>query len=292
MKICKMELTQHQKLNGSIQGEPIYCKRTYKPLELELLGRSKQSILLICHSGSMGIYLNSIYIEVLANTAIYIKPQDSVYCFDCTEPEITATTVLFNEEDILLRTSSAQKILNNIVVKAISLPQASCQKVLHALDLMNTTIQQGDSVALDIAFSLLAITICSIAKELEREQCEKPYSKPKRLCLNFCMLIDDCQARERSLAFYAHKLGVSPNHLSYVSAQVLGYSGGRYIDEAIAIRSRSELLFSSKSIAQISDDLGFSNQSFFGKFFKRRFGLSPINYRAKHQFSNNVVRML
>ncbi|WP_196048231.1 helix-turn-helix domain-containing protein, partial [Parabacteroides distasonis] len=46
--------------------------------------------------------------------------------------------------------------------------------------------------------------------------------------------------------------------------------------EAKALLSSSTL-----SIQEISDRLNFTNQSFFGKYFKQHVGISPTEYRKK-----------
>jgi len=37
------------------------------------------------------------------------------------------------------------------------------------------------------------------------------------------------------------------------------------------------------TISQIAENLNFSDQSFFGKFFKKQVGLSPSSYRTKNR---------
>jgi len=41
-------------------------------------------------------------------------------------------------------------------------------------------------------------------------------------------------------------------------------------------------VFAEQTILEISESLGFSSQSFFGKYFKRVKGVSPKEYRAKN----------
>jgi AraC-like DNA-binding protein len=45
------------------------------------------------------------------------------------------------------------------------------------------------------------------------------------------------------------------------------------------LEARALLKSTDKSIGQISDELNFPSQSFFGKYFKRRTGSSPLQYR-------------
>ncbi|MBQ8056001.1 MAG: AraC family transcriptional regulator [Paludibacteraceae bacterium] len=56
-------------------------------------------------------------------------------------------------------------------------------------------------------------------------------------------------------------------------------------------QAKSLLLTSSLTIQQISERLGFQNQSHFGTFFRRNIGMSPKFYRQeKNKFSNTFKK--
>lgn len=46
------------------------------------------------------------------------------------------------------------------------------------------------------------------------------------------------------------------------------------------IEARRDLVYTSLTIAQISFRLGFSDPAYFSRFFAKRAGLSPSDYRA------------
>ena len=43
--------------------------------------------------------------------------------------------------------------------------------------------------------------------------------------------------------------------------------------------AKSQLKSTNRSVQEISDSLNFANMSFFGKYFKRYTGMSPLEYR-------------
>ena len=69
-------------------------------------------------------------------------------------------------------------------------------------------------------------------------------------------LIEENFMRERTVAFYADQLCLTPKYLSVIVKSVCG-----------------------KTVQQIASDLSFPNASSFGTFFKKHTGLSPKNYR-------------
>ena len=86
---------------------------------------------------------------------------------------------------------------------------------------------------------------------------------------------------QRGLDFYAEKLSMTPKHLSKIVKDITLKSANDWIDEHVALESKALLKSSNMTIQQISDELNFPSQSFFGKYFKRVTGMSPKEYKEK-----------
>jgi len=84
---------------------------------------------------------------------------------------------------------------------------------------------------------------------------------------------------ERSLQFYASSLSVTTGHLTKVIKQVIGKPAGELIDAAVITEAQILLGNPAVSVAQAAEELQFSDQSFFGKYFKKHTGLSPSSYK-------------
>lgn len=84
---------------------------------------------------------------------------------------------------------------------------------------------------------------------------------------------------ERSLQFYASRLSVTTGHLTKVIKQVIGKPAGELIDAAVITEAQILLSNPAVSVAQAAEQLQFSDQSFFGKYFKKHTGLSPSTYK-------------
>ncbi len=85
--------------------------------------------------------------------------------------------------------------------------------------------------------------------------------------------------RERSLEFYAGKLGTSTRHLGTLVKRTSGISAKRWIDNAVTARAKAMLRHGNMPVVAISSRLGFPNPSFFSKFFRRMTGMTPLQYR-------------
>ena len=81
------------------------------------------------------------------------------------------------------------------------------------------------------------------------------------------------------LGFYADKMCLTERYLGTVIRQTSGTTAKGWIDRAIITRVKVELRHTSKSVAQISEEMNFPNPSFFSKYFRRLTGMTPMDYK-------------
>ncbi|MBR4499158.1 MAG: AraC family transcriptional regulator, partial [Paludibacteraceae bacterium] len=86
-----------------------------------------------------------------------------------------------------------------------------------------------------------------------------------------------------TIEWYASELCLSPKYMANLVKQVTGRSAGDCINAHLMAQAKWLLGSSSLSVLEISDQLGFQNQSHFGTFFKRHEGLSPAAFRKKKE---------
>ncbi|AZB25074.1 MULTISPECIES: helix-turn-helix domain-containing protein [Chryseobacterium] len=106
-------------------------------------------------------------------------------------------------------------------------------------------------------------------------------SRKKDLLNQFLVLLSEHSKKERTVEFYAEKLFVTPSYLTRIVKEASGESTRNIITNSVIIEARDMLLHSNLSITQIADKLNFSDQSFFGKFFKKKMKMSPKMFRTK-----------
>jgi len=94
-------------------------------------------------------------------------------------------------------------------------------------------------------------------------------------------LIDEHIRHHWSVAQYAEQLGISPGQLSRLTRESLGKSSIDLINERVLIEAQRELIYTNASIKQIADGLGFEDESYFGRFFRKHLGVSPQAYRVQ-----------
>ncbi len=100
-----------------------------------------------------------------------------------------------------------------------------------------------------------------------------------RISDRFMKLVQEHFRHERFLDFYANELGISAKHLSRTVKAQTGISAVNWIERHVVLEAQVMLKSTTLNIQQISDELNFKSQSFFGKYFKKFTGVSPKDYR-------------
>ncbi len=95
----------------------------------------------------------------------------------------------------------------------------------------------------------------------------------------FIALVNEHHCSERSMAFYADKLCLTPKYLSKLIKQASGKSAPEWIDEFVILEAKNLLKYTNLAIKEIVFQLHFPNQSVFYKFFKAHTGMTPSEYR-------------
>ena len=88
--------------------------------------------------------------------------------------------------------------------------------------------------------------------------------------------------KEHNPAFYADRLCISVQYLSLILKEVSGKTANIWIAQYLVTRAKVMLRKQDNTIQQIAEILNFSDQSSFGKFFKKHVGISPKRYQEEN----------
>lgn len=87
-------------------------------------------------------------------------------------------------------------------------------------------------------------------------------------------------ASSRQVGFYAEALGITPRSLARLCRARLGCSPLDAINRRRAIEAQRLLRYTGATIAQVADELGFADPSWFSRFYLRMTGRRPQAERA------------
>ena len=105
-------------------------------------------------------------------------------------------------------------------------------------------------------------------------------SPKERLVYRYLGLLPEHARQEKQVGFYADKLATSPQYLSMVVKELTGETAREWIAKYTLLRLKNLLRDSDLGIKEIVHRMGFADHSSMSKFFRKRTGMSPTDYRA------------
>lgn len=92
---------------------------------------------------------------------------------------------------------------------------------------------------------------------------------------------------ERKSSFYANELSLSAKRLNELTKETFGKTISQLINDRLILEAKREISCSEKPIKEISYELGFTEPSYFTRFFGKQTGFSPEDFRKKMEVLYN-----
>ena len=105
-------------------------------------------------------------------------------------------------------------------------------------------------------------------------------SADQRLLRAYQAKIEECYRELHEVSAYAALLHISAGYLSEVVKAQSGRPAIKHLHERLVLEARRLLFYTQSPLKEIAFDLGFSDASYFNRFFKRETGVTPADYRA------------
>jgi len=130
--------------------------------------------------------------------------------------------------------------------------------------------------------ALLVALFVQVARISETAPAEEDVPRTRKALQveRFRALLDE-HCRERvPVAQYASELGVTAGQLTRLCREVMGMSALDAVNARVVHEAQRELVYSSLSVKQVAAELGFEDEAYFGRFFKKQTGVRPTEFRA------------
>ncbi len=251
---------------------------------LESPVRSDRIYLGFCLDGSAEVEVDLINHTIIKNEIILIPPNHILFHHKISE-NFRFVLLSFSNKFFHALSNDLRKYPLYFLLKqkfpSLKLDETEMSQIMEFYNLMwKYGEDKQNKYRSDLVKHLLSLVFINIYYCATKRNLEKPPASSRReeIIGTFFSLIFEHFKEAKDVSFYADKLCVSPKYLSTVMKEVVGKTTKECIDHFVIIECKF-LLNSNLTIQEVSQQLNFPNQSFFGKYFKKHTGMSPLNYR-------------
>lgn len=250
----------------------------------------------ICTSGKVQAQMNGIMMELHKNQ-VAIVPQNVTVTDVMVSPDFNLKAMFLTNRILQSFLREKMNIWNDMMYihrhHVVTMDEDEILFYTHFYDMLTLTIAKGKDNPLhtDVVQSLLRAAIlglCGRMKQMLTSDTgqtdhaalhgnEKQTSKVH--FQHFLDLLHSNDVKRHTVEAYASELCISPKYLTIVCKKNSGKTANEWITEHVLEDIRYYLRQTDLSLKQICDKLAFPNTSFFGKYVKDHFGMTPLELR-------------
>ncbi|CAN5500363.1 hypothetical protein BH09BAC4_BH09BAC4_43900 [soil metagenome] len=243
-------------------------------------GRTSNHVLFLVTKGQIEMTVGYTNYILSANELVVI-PASQIFSLTTIREDTTGFMCFFSNELYLSAVGEKEhdfmKLTGNSLISLTDTQTSHMATVCARL-----TVEYTENGATQT--DLIRPYLLALLTEINRAYIGSTSAKPDagdRLVQQFMDVVAKHVRQQRLVTDYANQLNVTPNHLNKVVKSRTGKSPSIWIDERIVLEAKVLLFQSTLTVAQISAELGFDDQSNFGKVFRRYAKVSPTAFRRQ-----------
>jgi len=146
--------------------------------------------------------------------------------------------------------------------------------------ILNAEFQTQDFFRRELAIHSALLLLLVNAQRASTGEVQ-PTSAGDRLVRDFVALVNTNFNQAKKVQKFADQLGVTASHLSDTVSEVVGSPPQKIIHRRVVLEAKRLLIHTDLPASTITAMLGFSDASYFGRFFKREVGETTKAYRQR-----------
>lgn len=169
------------------------------------------------------------------------------------------------------------------------LSTASCYPVRDAKNRLNSLFSallyeyEGQELLRDSLLQALvnALTVWLARQNNRNDSVSNSHGRGRETLRAFLKQVEQHYRKHWSVEEYAHSIAVSGTYLNSLCRSQTGHSALQLIHQRLLLEAKRNLIYTTMSVAQIADALGFSDPGYFSRFFKRMSGQTANSFRQQ-----------
>lgn len=109
-----------------------------------------------------------------------------------------------------------------------------------------------------------------------------------QLLADFRKLVNNKFVELKTPKGFAQLLNITPNYLNAICKEIFDKTVSEIIQERVTLEAKRLLAHTGLSVSEIAYKLGFKDNSYFGRYFKKAVGVPPEKFRSKEYRLGNV----
>lgn len=223
--------------------------------------------------------------EIKPNSIFFISP-GQVHSLNINK-NVEGYALSFNSDFYLLRNDMQKLLAYPFFHSLINMPTVYLSdkdiSIQSILDDIHSEYTSNKDLKENMLQALLEILLVQVSRHYNKlNSNDKPVQLISQL-RQLETLIDTHYKKYKALDNYAEMMFISPEHLNSLCKKGLNKTVTNLIHERLILESKRLLSYTNDSIAEIADELGFTEKSYFMRFFKKNTRLTPNVFRKQNQ---------
>lgn len=220
----------------------------------------------------------------LAAPALLLVPANTVHGWsfspDVDGPIVTAAQRPLESLAHVLMPALAQ-VLRTPSHFSLALRDEACEELLQTFGAIELEARHQAIGHTAAGLSLVIALVVKIVRLQDQMASAASPTVPRRAeqVAKFRALVEQHFNQHWSIKDYAGQIGITAGQLTRACRETLGKSGIEVVHARLAQEAQRELVYTTGSIRQIADRLGFSDEAYFSRFFRNQTTLTPREFR-------------
>lgn len=225
--------------------------------------------------GSGTHYIDSRKFEVKPPVIYFIRKEQVHYWQLESEP--AGFVVILKKAFVDESMDSELKQLLSLVSRENCVQVENGEMISTLFQLMTDVVLKNDKSTQQVIEGLLKAMLAIVSQHIQSHDTSN--YKNSNLYQAFLSILNVEQMVKNKVHFYAERLNTSPQNLNAACRKAVGFAAEDVLAEYIISEAKRLLLYTGRTISEISFTLDFNDPSHFVKYFKRKTGQTPLSYR-------------
>lgn len=245
----------------------------------------KSGLFLLCVRGSVRMSINLTSYTIQTNDFVTLVPNTFIQ-FDRISDDALFylagfSAAFMNDVHFIKSTMNVLPMITDRPV--IHLDDAIAQLYMDGYNLLvrASRFSAHGAVNKNLVIAYMTIFMQSTAELYKRDLRwdDDTHTRKYEIYRRFVQLVVENYTKQHSVTFYAEQMSLSLPHFCTTIKKAIGLTPLEIISSILIMDAKAQLRETTLSVKEIAYSLGFTNLSFFNKYFRQHTNMTPREYR-------------